>query len=49
MNEGIKQDLINNIYLKKFEGDILKYDEHEVLNNIDEFISSILLKFLRTR
>ena len=46
VNEGIKQDLINNIYLKKFEGDILKYDEHEVLNNIDEFISSILTKSL---
>ena len=45
-NEGIKQDLINNIYLKNYEGDILKYDEHEVLNNIDEFISNLLTKSL---
>ena len=29
VNDGIKQDLISNIYLKGFEGDILKYDEHE--------------------
>ena len=45
-NEGIKQDLINNIYLKNYEGDILKYDEHEVLNNIDEFVSNLLTKSL---
>ena len=46
VNEGIKQDLIDNIYLKNYEGDILKYDEHEVLNNIDEFISNLLTKSL---
>ena len=46
VNEGIKQDLINNIYLKNYEGDILKYDEYEVLNNIDEFISNLLTKSL---
>ena len=46
VNEGIKQDLINNIYLKNYEGDILKYDEHEVLKNIDEFISNLLTKSL---
>ncbi len=46
VNEGIKQDLITNIYLKKFEGDILKYDEHEVLNNTDEFVSNLLTKSL---
>lgn len=45
-NEGIKQDLINNIYLKNYEGDILKYDEHEVFNKIDEFISNLLTKSL---
>ena len=46
VNEGIKQDLINNIYLKNYEGDILKCDEHEVLNNIDEFVSNLLTKSL---
>jgi len=46
VNEGIKQDLINNIYLKGFKGEILRYDEYEVLNNIDEFISNLLTKSL---
>ena len=46
VNEGIKQDLINNIYLKGYEGDIIKYDEHEILNTIDEFISNLLTKSL---
>ncbi len=46
VNEGIKQDLINNIYLNVFEGDVLKYDEHEVLNNFDEFVSNLLTKSL---
>ncbi len=46
VNEGIKQDLINNLYLKNNEGEIFKYEEHEVLNNIDEFISNLLTKSL---
>ena len=46
VNEGIKQDLINNLYLKGYEGEIFKYDEHEILNNIDEFISNLLTKSL---
>ncbi len=46
INEGIKQDLINNIYLEGYKGDIFKYEEHEVLNNIDQFISNLLTKSL---
>ena len=46
VNEGIKQDLINNIYLEGYKGDIFKYEEHEVLNNIDQFISNLLTKSL---
>ena len=45
-NEGIKDDIINNFYLRDFNGEVLKYDEHEVLNNIDEFISNLLTKSL---
>ena len=41
-NEGIKEDIINNYYLKNFEGEILKYDEQDILINKDEFISSLL-------
>jgi len=45
-NEGIKDDIINNFYLRDFNGEVLKYDEHEVLNNIDEFVSNLLTKSL---
>ncbi len=45
-NEGIKEDIIHNHYIKDFSGDILKYEEHEILNAKDEFISSILNKSL---
>ena len=45
-NEGIKEDIIKNIYLKNFNGELLKYDEHEILGNKDEFLSSLLTKSL---
>ena len=45
-NEGIKQDIISNFYTKNFKGEVLKYDEQDVLNNKDEFISSLLTKSL---
>jgi DNA polymerase-3 subunit delta len=45
-NEGIKQDIISNFYTKNFKGEVLKYDEQDVLNNKDEFISSLLTESL---
>ena len=45
-NEGIKEDVIKNSYIKNFTGEILKYDEQEILNNKDEFLSSIFTKSL---
>ena len=45
-NEGIKDDIITNYYLKNFNGEILKYDEQEILNNKDEFVSGLLNKSL---
>ena len=45
-NEGIKQDIIRNFYTKNYQGEVLKYDENEILNNKDEFISSLLTKSL---
>ena len=45
-NEGIKEDIINNIYLKNFEGDLVKYDENEILQNYEDIISSLLTKSL---
>ena len=43
-NEGIKQDIINNYYKKDYKGEILKYDEQDILTNKDGFISSLLNK-----
>ncbi len=45
-NEGIKHDIISNFYTKNFKGEVLKYDEQDILNNKDEFISSLLTKSL---
>ncbi len=45
-NEGIKQDIINNYYKKNYKGEILKYDEQDILTNKDEFISSLINKSL---
>ena len=45
-NEGIKQDIINNYYIKNFDGEVLKYDEQEILITKDEFISSLINRSL---
>ena len=45
-NEGIKEDIIKNNYLKNFDGELLKYDEHEILGGKDEFLSNLLTKSL---
>ncbi len=45
-NEGIKQDIISSFYTKNYKGEVLKYDEQEILNQKDEFISSLLTKSL---
>ena len=45
-NEGIKQDIISNFYTKNYQGEVLKYDEQDILTNKDEFISSLINKSL---
>ena len=45
-NEGIKEDIIKDIYLKNFSGEVLKYDEHEILSKKDNFFSTVLTKSL---
>ena len=45
-NEGIKEDIIKDNYLENFNGEILKYDEQEILNNKDEFLLSLQTKSL---
>ena len=41
INEGLKNEIIENIILKNFQGDILKYDEVEVISEKDNFISNL--------
>tara|TARA_A100000164_G_scaffold80388_1_gene68097 strand:+ start:6485 stop:7462 length:978 start_codon:yes stop_codon:yes gene_type:complete len=45
-NEGLKQEIINSFYVKNFDGEVLKYDEQDILKNYDEFISNLLTKSL---
>ena len=45
-NDGIKEYIINEYFVKEFKGEILKYDETEILNNKDEFISNLLNRSL---
>ena len=45
-NEGIKEQIIEDCFLKEFKGDVLNYDAIDVLNNKDELIYSILNKSL---
>ena len=45
-NEGIKEQIIKDCFLKNFKGDILNYEEADVINKKDEFISNLLNKSL---
>ena len=38
-NNGLKKELINNKFKKKFENKIYNYDENSILNNEKEFFS----------
>ena len=41
-NTGYKQQLINDLYLNNFKNETLRYDENEIIGNLDNFISSLL-------
>ncbi len=40
-NEGLKEDIIDHYYLKDFKGEVLKYEEEEILKNKNDFISNL--------
>ena len=40
VNEGHKNDVINNVYLNTFKGEIIKYDESQILENKESFLES---------
>ena len=41
-NEGFKEEVINNFFIKGFDGEILKYDENQILENRNEFFDLCL-------
>ena len=45
-NEGAKSDEIVNILSQNMDREIIKYDENEILNNIDEIYNRVLSKSL---
>ena len=45
-NQGHKNQVIKELFEKLFEGEILRFDENEILNNHEEFISNLMNKSL---
>jgi DNA polymerase III subunit delta len=43
-NEGLKEENIKNLFEKNYQDKILRYEEKEILDNIDIFFNSILIK-----
>jgi len=43
-NEGFKEEIINNLFEKNFLDKINRYEEKEILNNINDFFNTILTK-----
>ena len=43
-NEGYKNQIINNFFIKKFFDNFEKYEENYILNNYEDFFSSLLNK-----
>ena len=43
-NEGFKQKIINDFFIKSFKGEIQKYEEEEIFINYNEFIANLLNK-----
>ena len=41
-NEGQKDEVIYNIFLKNFKGEVVKYDENQILENKDIFFETCL-------
>ena len=44
-NEGHKNEIINEYFILKFEKNIYRYEEDEILKNYDSFIPSLLNKY----
>ena len=44
VNEGFKKQVTKDYFIRNFDGEVQKYDEVEVLNNYENFISGLLNK-----
>ena len=45
-NEGLLDETVRSFFLQKFQGEISRYEENEVLSNSENIISEILNKSL---
>jgi len=45
-NQGYKNQIIKELFEKLFDGEISRFDENEILNNQEEFISNLMNKSL---
>ena len=45
-NEGLQKEIISKYFTIKFSGEIIKYEENEIMNNIETIIGEILNKSL---
>tara|TARA_B100001540_G_scaffold22368_1_gene18374 strand:- start:249 stop:1226 length:978 start_codon:yes stop_codon:yes gene_type:complete len=45
-NQGHKNQIIKDIFENLFKGEILRFDENEILNNYEEFVSNLMNKSL---
>ena len=43
-NEGLKNQLFQEVFAKNFKNKVERFEENEILNNFDNFISSIINK-----
>jgi len=43
-NEGLKEETIKNLFEKKYQNKIQKYEEKEIIDNTNDFFNSILTK-----
>ena len=43
-NEGLKEEIIRNLFEKNYQNKIYKYEEKEILENTNDFFNSILSK-----
>jgi DNA polymerase III subunit delta len=43
-NEGLKEDTIKNFFIKKYQNKAHRYEEKEILDNIDDFYNNVFTK-----